>query len=43
MAARSRVVRLEEEDQRMKSYNPHNKLRVWAVPLSLATTRGISY
>ena len=42
MAARSRVVRLKKEDRRMESYNPRNKLRVWAVPLSLATTRGIS-
>jgi hypothetical protein len=42
MAARSRVVRLKKEDRRMESYNPHNKLWVWAVPLSLATTWGIS-
>ena len=43
MAARSRVVRLEEEDQRVRSYNPPHKCGVWAFPLSLATTRGISF
>ena len=26
----------------MESYNPLNKFRVWAVPRSLATTKGIS-
>src|SRR3989338_10949868 len=43
LAARSRVVCLEGTDRFLGSYNPLQvNRRVWANPLSLATTQGVS-